>query len=115
MLNINGYKELIEEIKKYVTLQVDYTKYTVIEKMVVLLSAMAMVSIMGALGLCILFYLSMALSSWLSEMFGYVWLAQLTVAVCYAVLLVVVYAKRGKWIADPIARFLTKLFLKPKE
>ena len=115
MLNLNRYKELVEEIKKYVTLQVDYTKYTVIEKVVVLLTAIAMVSILGALGLCVLFYLSMSLSSWLSVVFGSVCLAYFTVAVCYAVLLIVIYVERTKWIADPIARFLTKLFLNPKE
>ena len=33
-MDLGSYKELFAEIKKYVTLQVDYTKYTVTEKMV---------------------------------------------------------------------------------
>ena len=111
---LNEYKELLEEIKKYVTLQVDYTKYTTIEKMVVLFSAIAMALIFGGLGFCVLFYISIALSSWLSVLIGSVWGAHLMVAGLYALLLLLVVLNRKQWIEDPIARFLTKLFLKPK-
>ena len=112
-MDLGSYKELFAEIKKYVTLQVDYTKYTVTEKVVVLLSATAL--ILGALGFGVLFYLSIALADYLAEVLNCQWGAHAIVAGIYALLLVLVVIMRKPMIVDPIARFLSKLFLKPNE
>ena len=114
-MDLGSYKELFAEIKKYVTLQVDYTKYTVTEKMVVLLSATATALIFGALGFGVLFYLSIALAVYLAEVLNCQWGAHAIVAGIYALLLVLVVIMRKPMIVDPIARFLSKLFLKPNE
>lgn len=114
-MDLGSYKELFAEIKKYVTLQVDYTKYTVTEKMVVLLSATATALILGALGFGVLFYLSIALADYLTEVLNCQWGAHAIVAGIYALLLMVVVIMRKPIIVDPIARFLSKLFLKPNE
>lgn len=114
-MDLGSYKELFAEIKKYVTLQVDYTKYTVTEKMVVLLSATATALILGALGFGVLFYLSIALADYLVEVLNCQWGAHAIVAGIYALLLVFVVIMRKPMIVDPIARFLSKLFLKPNE
>ena len=113
-MDLGSYKELFAEIKKYVTLQVDYTKYTVTEKMVVL-SATATALILGALGFGVLFYLSIALADYLAEVLNCQWGAHAIVAGIYALLLMVVVIMRKPMIVDPIARFLSKLFLKPNE
>ena len=110
-MDLGSYKELFAEIKKYVTLQVDYTKYTVTEKMVVLLSATATALILGALGFGVLFYLSIALADYLTEVLNCQWGAHAIVAGIYALLLVFVVIMRKPMIVDPIARFLSKLFL----
>lgn len=114
-MDLGSYKELFAEIKKYVTLQVDYTKYTVTEKMVVLLSATATALILGALGFGVLFYLSIALADYLAEVLNCQWGAHAIVAGIYALLLVLVVIMRKPMIVDPIARFLSKLFFKPNE
>ena len=114
-MDLGSYKELFAEIKKYVTLQVDYTKYTVTEKMVVLLSATATALILGALGFGVLFYLSIALADYLTEVLNCQWGAHAIVAGIYALLLVFVVIMRKPMIVDPIARFLSKLFLNPNE
>ena len=114
-MDLGSYKELFAEIKKYVTLQVDYTKYTVTEKMVVLLSATATALILGALGFGVLFYLSIALADYLTEVLNCQWGAHAIVAGIYALLLMLVVIMRKQIIVDPIARFLSKLFLKPNE
>ena len=114
-MDLGSYKELFAEIKKYVTLQVDYTKYTVTEKMVVLLSATATALILGALGFGVLFYLSIALAGYVAEVGDCQWGAHAIVAGIYALLLVFAMIMRKPMIVDPIARFLSKLFLKPNE
>ena len=113
----NKYEELWAELKKYLTLQIDYAKLTTVEKLVVLLSAIAMVAVMLILGACVLFYLSFALVVILLQMTQSV-VAQQNVALCpekpKLVLMLVVYALRQKLILDPVSRFLTRLFLHHK-
>ena len=115
MIDSDNYKQLVEEIKRYVTLQVDYSKLTVVEKMVVLLSTAAVSGIVGALAICVLFYLSLSLESYLTQVLGCQWGAYLIVASLYLILMGVVIGLRDKLIINPIAKFLSKLFLTPKK
>lgn len=110
----NKYEELWAELKKYLTLQIDYAKLTTVEKLVVLLSAIAMVAVMLILGACVLFYLSFAVVFMLSDAIGSTWGACLIVSGIFLVLMLVVYALRQKLILDPVSRFLTRLFLHHK-
>ena len=110
----NKYQELWAELKKYLTLQIDYAKLTAVEKLVVLLSAIAMVAVMLILGACVLFYLSFAVVFMLSDAIGSTWGAYLIVSGIFMVLMLVVYAMRQKLILDPVSRFLTRLFLHHK-
>lgn len=110
----NKYEELWAELKKYLTLQIDYAKLTAVEKLVVLLSAIAMVAVMLILGACVLFYLSFAVVFMLSDAIGSTWAAYLIVSGIFMVLMLVVYAMRQKLILDPVSRFLTRLFLHHK-
>ena len=110
----NKYEELWAELKKYLTLQIDYAKLTAVEKLVVLLSAIAMVAVMLILGACVLFYLSFAVVFMLSDAIGSTWGAYLIVSGIFMVLMLVVYALRQKLILDPVSRFLTRLFLHHK-
>ena len=110
----NKYEELWADLKKYLTLQIDYAKLTTVEKLVVLLSAIAMVAVMLILGACVLFYLSFAVVFMLSDAIGSTWGAYLIVSGIFLVLMLVVYALRQKLILDPVSRFLTRLFLHHK-
>ena len=110
----NKYEELWAELKKYLTLQIDYAKLTTVEKLVVLLSAIAMVAVMLILGACVLFYLSFAVVFMLSDAIGSTWGAYLIVSGIFLVLMLVVYALRQKLILDPVSRFLTRVFLHHK-
>ena len=110
----NKYEELWAELKRYLTLQIDYAKLTTVEKLVVLLSAIAMVAVMLILGACVLFYLSFAVVFMLSDAIGSTWGAYLIVSGIFLVLMLVVYALRQKLILDPVSRFLTRLFLHHK-
>lgn len=89
-------------------------KATTVEKLVVLLSAIAMVAVMLILGACVLFYLSFAVVFMLSDAIGSTWGAYLIVSGIFLVLMLVVYALRQKLILDPVSRFLTRLFLHHK-
>ena len=114
LMTDNKYTELWEEVKKYLTLQIDYAKLTAVEKLVVLLSAIALATVLMILGACVLFYLSFAIVYMLVDVIGCVWGAYLIVSGLFVVLAIVVFALRKQLILDPVAKFLTKLFLTHK-
>ena len=114
LMTDNKYTELWDEVKKYLTLQIDYAKLTAVEKLVVLLSAIALATVLMILGACVLFYLSFAIVYMLVDVIGCVWGAYLIVIGMFVVLAIVVFALRKQLILDPVAKFLTKLFLTHK-
>ena len=114
LMTDNKYTELWDEVKKYLTLQIDYAKLTAVEKLVVLLSAIALATVLMILGACVLFYLSFAIVYMLVDVIGCVWGAYLIVSGLFVVHAIVVFALRKQLILDPVAKFFTKLFLTHK-
>lgn len=112
-MDVNSYKELWEECKKYISLQIEYTKLTALEKLTILLAAMTFVGVVIVLSACALFFLSAAFVTWLDSMINCTWAANLiTCAVVLLILLIVVCLKKTL-IVDPVTKFVTKLFLNP--
>lgn len=105
------YKRTWDEIKEYLSLQVDYVKLTFTEKLTELLSAIALVAVLIILGVGVLFYLSFAcvqmLALWLGSILG----AYLIMSGIFVAIIVLVLIFKKQWITDPVARFLSKLFL----
>ena len=108
------YKKLIEEGREYLSLEMKYGKLTAVEKLSVLLSAIAFVAVIVIIGAFALFYLVATLIHVLEPSVG-MWGANLIVAFGLLILIVVVVALKQKFIIDPITRFVTKLFLNANE
>ena len=109
------YKKLFNEARKFFSLEWDYTKLTAVEKLAVLLSAIAFVAVVIIIGTFALHYLFSALISVLASALGSVWGADLIAVAILLVLLLVVFAFKKQLIVDPVARFVSKLFLKPED
>lgn len=105
------YENLWGDLKKFLSLQYDYVRLTALEKLVVLLSTLAMAVVLLVLIACVLFYLSFALVFLISEAIGCLWGAYLIVSGLFVALTLVVYAMRSKLVIDPVSKFLTRLFL----
>ena len=105
------YENLWGDLKKFLSLQYDYVRLTALEKLVVLLSTLAMAVVLLVLIACVLFYLSFALVFLISEAIGCLWGAYLIVSGLFVALTLVVYVMRRKLIIDPVSKFLTRLFL----
>lgn len=107
-------QSLFDSLKRLVTLQLDYARLTAAEKMTVLLSTIAFFAVVGVLGTLVLIFVSIGvghlLASTVAREAGYLY-----VAAFYLVLFVMLFVFRKKLIVDPIARFITKLFVKPPE
>ena len=109
-MNEIDYKKLFNEARKYFSLEWDYTKLTAVEKMAVLLASIAFVAVVFIICTFALHHLFSALISVLTSALGCSW----GVAILM-VLLLVVFAFKRQLIVDPVARFVTKLFLKPED
>ena len=114
-MNEIDYRQLLLEAKKFFSLEWNYTKLTAVEKLTILLSAIAVVAVVVIIGAFALAYVANTLVTLLGEAMGSVWGANLIVAVLLIGLLVTVLAFKQKLIVDPIARFITKLFLNHDE
>lgn len=114
-MNEIDYKRLLAEARKFFTLEWDYTKLTAVEKLAVLLSAIAFVAVVLIIVAFALLFLFSALISILAEAMGCTWGAQLIAVGILLVLLLVVVAFKRQLIVDPVARFVSKLFLKPQD
>lgn len=114
-MNEVDYKQLIQEGKRYLKLEFNYSKLTAVEKLSILLSSIAVVAVMTILGAFILIYLASTLSTMIAEAAGAAWVGNLVVAAIFIVLLLIVLALRKSIIIDPITRFLTKLLLNPND
>ncbi len=109
------YRQLYEEGKRFLKLELNYSKLTAVEKMAVLLSSIAFVAVVAILAAFVLFYLASTLVMIVAEFTGNEWSGNLIVAAVLLLAIVMVAAFRKTLIIDPIARFLTKLFLNPDD
>ena len=114
-MNEIDYKKLFTEARKYFSLEWDYTKLTAVEKMAILLSSIAFVAVVIIIGTYAMHYIFSALISVLASALGCTWGAQLIAAGLLIVLLLVVFAFKKQLIVNPVARFVSKLFLKPED
>ncbi|MBQ9555832.1 MAG: phage holin family protein [Muribaculaceae bacterium] len=114
-MNEIDYKKLFGEARKYFSLEWDYTKLTAVEKLAVLLSSIAFVGVVLVIVAFALQFLFSALISLLASALGCTWGAQLIAVGILMLLLLVVFAFKRQLIVDPVARFVSKLFLKPED
>lgn len=108
----NSFQAVYDSIRRLLTLQLDYARLTVAEKLTVLLSTIAFYSMAVALASLVLIFLSIGLGQLLASTdlgkFAY-----FIVAGMYVVLLVLLFIMRKRLIINPIARFMSRLFVEP--
>lgn len=108
--NPHPYLSLWEEIKSYFTLNMEYAKLTLAEKVTVLITAAALTIAAFVFCVIILFFLTLAVANWIAEAMP-LGLAYAIVAGFYALLLALLVAFRKPLLMNPIARFISRLFL----
>jgi uncharacterized membrane protein YgcG len=107
-----GLNGLADTLRRLITLKLDYARLTAAEKTAVLLSAVAFYAVILLLGAIVLIFVSIGIGHLLAMTVAPV-AAFLYVAAFYVVVLALVIVLRRKLFVDPIARFVSKLFVKP--
>lgn len=101
--NVDTVRELIEALRQYVAFQKDLLQVNAVEKAVRLLTAVVLTAALSFLLLLVVIFLSFAAAWGLCQVVAQP-LAFLAVAVAYALLFILVYAKRHAWIERPLVR-----------
>lgn len=108
--NVETIAQLIEALKRYLGVQKEFLKLSVIEKFVRLITALTLAVVFIMLGFAVLFFMSFALVYWLAPLVG-VALAFFIMALIYLTLAFIVFTNRKAWIERPLVRFLADVLL----
>ena len=111
---MNSIQSLWTEAKTYLELQKEYLKLDSAEKLSVLLSAVATVAVCLILALAALFFFVIAFALWLAKMVGAAWSFTIVGGVML-IIIIIILLLRKRWIVQPIARFVAKLFISEDE
>lgn len=103
-------QSLWQRLKELVTLRFEYTKYTVAEKLTMVLAMAALFFISVLILMIAVFFLSVAVQHWMAESIGEVW-SSIIVAGFYFVLLLLLIALRKQLFINPICRFISRMML----
>lgn len=110
-----SFRELLQEIKNYLSLQKEYATMDAAEKLTVLFSAIALSAICFMLGVMAMFCLTFAFAHWMGTVLQNVPCGFVCAAVIPLLAMALAYYNRNKWIIQPLARFLVRIFLKKDE
>lgn len=108
--NIESIAQLIDILRHYIGLQAEYVKLDVIEKIVRLLTAMALLVAFCVLVILSIIPFSFAVAYWLQPVIGMAW-SFAAVGAVYLLLIVVLACFRHRLIERPLVRFLANLLL----
>lgn len=106
---------LIQEVKQYLSLQKEYVLMDTADKLIVILSSVAIAVICIVLGAMVLFFLTFALAHWIGAVTNNVPLGFLCIALFHLATLALFYRNRNKWVIQPLARAIIRLFVSKEE
>ena len=112
MTSADSIKTLIDKSKDYLETKIELTKLKTIDKSAdVLSTVVVMVSMIFFLSLFVLF-VSIALALMIGKILGDIYYGFFIMGGFYAIILLMIYVKREKWIKTPIANGLINKMLK---
>ena len=103
---------LIDSLKRYLSLYADYMRLSAAEKMSMLLSAVTFYTLIVAMALIALIFLSIGVGFLLASVMTLYW-AFFIVTAFYILIFSLLIIFRHTLIVDPIARFVSRLLVKP--
>jgi hypothetical protein len=108
--NIETISQLVEVLRHYVSLQSEYQKLNVTEKIVRLLTVITMTLVLSFFVVLVLIYASFAIAFALEPLLGLP-LAFTAVAAAYIIVLLLFVTFRKRWIEKPLVRFLASILM----
>lgn len=110
----NEMKTVVDDLKKWLSLEVEYLKLTAAEKISVLVSTLILVIVLFIVFMVVLIVFAFALVDLFNLMMPHA-LACVTVGGILLLLIGMLYLLRNPLVVNPITKLITKLFLTPKQ
>lgn len=107
-------KDIFQQSSNWVKLEVEYAKFTVAEKVTMLISAMIIGAVCLLLGISVLLMLSFALVELFKDFMNPA-LAYVSASGAIVVIMVIIYLLRKPLLLNPIAKYLTRVFFSHKQ
>ena len=111
-VNNDNTSGIIESLKRYLGLYAVYMRLSAAEKVSMLLSAVALSTLIVALALIALIFISIGVGFLLASVMTLYW-AFFIVAAFYVLIFSLLIIFRHTLVVDPIARFVSRLLVKP--
>ncbi len=109
--NVETIAQLVEVLKHYIGLQTEYVKLDVIEKIVRLLTAIAVVTVLSLLLVIALIYFSFAAVYAIAPQTGSMAIAFTIVGGAYIILILLFVMLRHKLVERPLVKFLASILM----
>ncbi len=103
---------IVDSIKQLAVLYIDNAKLTTAEKLTMLFSGIALAVGVMFLGLVAMIFIAIGIASLLESYIAPFW-SYFIIAGIFIVAIAVIYFCRAQIIENPIARFISKIFLTP--
>ena len=107
--NIEYIAQFVEEVKRWFDLRTKYTRLTVVDKIVRIITSLILIMAISVILVLFLFFVSYAAANFLGQVFESVPLGFLLVGCVYLLLLIIVYNARHALIERPLVRFLMSI------
>ena len=108
---VEDFQQLYKDIKKYVELQTEYVKVEFVEKLTILVSTLVIITVIIILVIAALFFLFFSVAYALVPVVGSLAISFGIIAAIYVGLIIVLFLFRKQFIINPLAGFLSNLFL----
>jgi phosphoglycerol transferase MdoB-like AlkP superfamily enzyme len=112
MTSTDSIKSLIDKSKDYLDTKIELTKLKTIDKSADVLSTVIVMVSMIFVGSLFLIFTSIALAIWFGSLLGAYHYGFFIMGGFYAIILLIIYVQREKWIKIPIANGLINKMLK---
>lgn len=109
--NVESIQKLLLELKNYYLLQKKFIRLDTAEKLTVILSAIGIALIILILVSFICFFGTLAFAFYLGNVLNNVPLGFIIVAGIMTLALLIFYLNRKKFVVEPLARFIGRLFI----
>lgn len=107
--NIEYIAQFVEEVKRWFDLRTKYTRLTVVDKIVRIITSLILIMAISVILVLFLFFVSYAAANFLGKVFESIPLGFLCVGCVYLLMLIIVYNARHALIERPLVRFLMSI------
>ncbi|MBR1839147.1 MAG: phage holin family protein [Prevotella sp.] len=107
--NIEYIAQFVEEAKQWFDLKTKYTRLTLVDKVVRIITSLILVIVISVILVLSLLFFSLALSNFIGQLLGNLTYGFLCVGAAYLILLIIAYNLRHALIERPLVYFLMSI------